>query len=802
MPVSYKGPMVGRENELERLLGFLGQSLSSEGGLVLIAGEVGSGKTTLCEALEYYAVKSGCQIMVGRCVPGARSPHLPFMEALYGIERNPFGDADSLANANIGSLFFSVLESIDGLSKTHPLVLRLEDLHWADSASIALMHFLGRNSRAMRILIVGTYRPEDLHPDASGETHPLKESLRVMRREGIVREIELGPLESRETSKMVPQWLGGEAEQRLVDLVANESNGNPLFAVEIMQLLVGTGQASLRDGMWRLNVEGKVEMPSTIRDVILARIEKLPSQSKLILDSASVVGERFDPELVARSIGVELPVFWDSAELLEREFRLIKNEGKMCSFSHDKIRQVVYDEIPKPRKSRIHKTVGMLLEEKLPDEELLAPLSIHFDRAGDTERCIKYALLAGEYCAKRRAKREAKTFLQLVLSNAASAPGHDSERLEALEGLGDLGFDVSTIKEWWSYYEKFLELNRDKTARARVLAKAAECWDQTMLRDTRKANELLGEAESLAEGNDAILAEVEHRRAELCANDGHPQEALVHLDIANKRYGSAGDSYGALRCRILEVYCLHQMHRFREAKAREESLVTAAKSEGDPVLLLEAQTLCACVDARMGETQSARERASEVVNLAETLGQMWWWRVALRDRARAFELDGDLESARRDALRALENARECEIPFHIATFQIDLGLYEAEMDMLESSNARYEEASRLSESFDMRMKSNLDAGLTLLRAELLSGVGVEEECNRTFEQVIIKMQDLGKLNELVNCRSRYALSLTKRGRPEEAKRQFAAAADVARAIGCETKVRAFEKLAAARSAID
>ena len=202
--MEFAAPMVGRESELELLISLMGKAIAGEGGLVLVSGEAGSGKTMLCEEFEKLAVKSGCIVLVGRCLPGALSPFLPFMEAFYAQVPNPFAESNEATIVNRGRLLLSVLEAVESISKNRVIILWLEDLHWADSASIALLHFLARNVGGLKVLILGTYRPEEIHASSSGETHPLQDDLRILRREGICQELELNPLSDNDTEKIVP----------------------------------------------------------------------------------------------------------------------------------------------------------------------------------------------------------------------------------------------------------------------------------------------------------------------------------------------------------------------------------------------------------------------------------------------------------------------------------------------------------------------------------------------------------------------------------------------------------------------
>ena len=514
--------MVGREEELEFLQGHLGEAISRNGGLVLISGEAGIGKTRLATEFEGKAAAKGCKVLVGNCVPSAQIPYLVFLEALKCLakEENQSrairlkkavkraspdlvgaipvvgGTARALAallkeyEKDDGietkeNLLFGTLELFKVESEQNPLIIRLDDLQWADSASIGMLHFLARNVRDLPIILLGTYRTEEVLTREK-EVHPFLDSLQVMRREGIVEEVELHPLAERETQQVVSIMLQRPVQKEVVDRIFKESGGSPLFTIEVLRMLVSEGRLVEKNGTYMMAGDGVIHIPRTIQEVISRRMDKLSKEQRRILECASVIGERFDPNLLSESLGIDDLHLLDELDTISKSFQLVGWDECTFKFTHAKIRDVTYDAILGPKQAELHKRVGNSLEKRLPDNSLLGALSWHFDRAQLKEKCIKYSLQAGKFCSARKAVIEAKSFYLLVLARTEDDPCHIPERLEALEGLGDLGVHQSTAKEWYSYYEQFLELNRDQKARARVLAKAGECWDQMGLMDVEK----------------------------------------------------------------------------------------------------------------------------------------------------------------------------------------------------------------------------------------------------------------------------------------------------------------------------
>ncbi len=793
--MEHESQLVGRESELEYLMARVTELLSDHGNLLLISGEAGSGKTRLCEELEKRAVRGGCSVLVGRCLPSSQSPYLPFMEAFASVVPNPFVCDEELRNEKQSALMLSILDSLGRLSKEKPVIIRLDDLQWSDSASIAMILFLARTIKSHRVLIIGTYRPEDIHVIASGYVHPLWQVIRTMRSESLCIELDLAPLDANETKRLVPSLLGGQADPDLEDMIAKESNGNPLFALEMIKLLSITNQIIDQDGIWTLKLDRSEHMPSTIREVVLARTDRLSKSQKRILQYASAIGEWFEPAIVEEGLGLDHTYLFVELRSLEDSHGLVVEKEGRFKFAHEKIRQVVYEQISINRKKEVHKAIGYILERRLPNEELLGQLSYHFDKADDNEKCIIYSLGAGKYCLGRRAISEAKSYFLLVVSRGENDGRFEGQVLESLEGLGDLKSDASDPWDWYGFYERYLRISHDGKSRARVLAKAAECWDQVSLGDNKKATELLDSAEALAENDPNILAVVEYRRAELSCNDGRLNDALVHIAKAKRCYEDLGDPIGGLRCSVVEITALHLERRYIEERRIALELLPIARDSGDPELLLAVELQLGLVTAMTGDTELTLRFMSRAIDLANKLGMRRSNRLALMARAQAHELEGRFDLAKKDILDALTSAKKSGAPPDIAICEIELGRYEAELGNYESGDRHLSAAMDIVSNFDLWLRFQLETNLMFLKALLLEARAAFDQSDRLYQEFIENNTESNLSYELLNCRCRYALSLSKRGKWSEAEHQLGMAYALSIPAGCDGRVRAFAKMA-------
>lgn len=384
----------------------------------------------------------------------------------------------------------------------------------------------------------------------------------------------------------------------------------------------------------------------------------------------------------------------------------------------------------------------------------------------------------------------------MVLERTEGDPNLVAERLEALEGVGDIGANQLTAKEWYSYYEQFLKLNHDRKARAMVLAKAGECWDQMGLADVRKAKELLDEAESLSEGDPRNLAVIERERGDLSGNAGDYDEALAHYSKAKGHFEEAGDSIGALKCEMGDIEFLLHAYRLREAKALAEELLSLAKQTEDPELVVQIEISNASADVMVGETELAKMHASEAIRQSDKLEMRWTWRNALGYRSFASDFEGDFESARIDMLKALDSYRMYEsASLPITICEIYLGLYELETGHNVSAEGHYEEGVRIMAAYNSQTWLAVWAKirLSILGADLLAARGGVHQSDDVYNETMRKCEAECWWIELVDCRSRYGMSLAGRGMQDEGRTQFYEAMKIARRIGCEKRVHLMAK---------
>ncbi|HEV2237845.1 MAG TPA: AAA family ATPase [Ktedonobacterales bacterium] len=495
------------------------------GRCVLLAGEPGIGKTRLAQEVDLRARERGMLVASGRCYETQQVVALaPFFEALttaYAAAPQPLRTElplrwphverlilDLAGTLNLPPprtdapdeqqrLFWQVTGFAQALAAARPVVLLVDDLHWADSASVGLLAHLARHTRGHPILVLGTYR-EEARWGQLAET-PLADLVR----EHLVERIVVGRLARSGTEALMRTTLGGaegaegiEIAPALVDLVHTHTDGVPFFIQEIVRTLVERGDITRTAGRWDVRRMDELELPASVRAVIGQRLAHLSPMAREVLYEASVLGQTFrfaDLERIAERSPVEWEMALDEAVTVA----LLRETGiELYAFHHALIQQVLYAGLPSRRKQRLHQAAGEALE-RWPEPERArraAELAEHFLKAGAGARAMPYLLLAGSQAEVVYARGEAEQHYRQALELAHEL-GDQAQEAEALKQLGDLLEGSARYDEARGAYEHALALGQgpaqDPVGRAglhhhigstfnaqkRVL-EAAEAYDQ------------------------------------------------------------------------------------------------------------------------------------------------------------------------------------------------------------------------------------------------------------------------------------------------------------------------------------
>jgi DNA-binding SARP family transcriptional activator len=518
-----EGPLIGRERERAVLQAALETAWAGAGRVVTVLGEAGIGKSRLVGALAADASGHGGGVLVGRAYESERG--LPFglwidafrtgrvvedPELLAGLgtrERAELGRLVPLpASAapgpfDPGQLFKAVALLVVRAASRQPLLILLEDVHWADEMSLRLLAYLGRQLATHRVLVVITGREEEL--DLSGALDRTFEELARARR---LEALALAPLSRAATSTLVEQLLPrGTLRDQVATFeedVWRLSEGNPFVVVETVQ--------AYRQG----SPPGapRMVMPARVQEVIVQRVERLGEGSRRLAAAAAVVGRECHFALLQRTAGLDDEGAVEAVEELVRR-RVLRAANDRFRLAHDRIREAVYQHLLPPRRALLHRRAADALETlrgagTVPDP---STLGMHYHRAGEWDRAASYHHEAARLAAERFAYREAVLAAEAALEAVGRLPTDVTTRAHAFELEMLLAFSLVFLGEYeaaLAHYDvaaRCAEILADEDRRARALA--ARVTPLAFLGRYAEARETGERALTLAAGRDDLTGQ-------------------------------------------------------------------------------------------------------------------------------------------------------------------------------------------------------------------------------------------------------------------------------------------------------
>jgi regulation of enolase protein 1 (concanavalin A-like superfamily) len=346
-----------------------------------------------------------------------------------------------------------------------PLLLLLDDLHWADDGSLSLLQYLARRARDLRLLIVGTYRDVELNT-----RHPLERTLASMNRERQYQRLLLRRLPESAVAQMVVALLADPSgPPEFIAALYRETEGNPFYIQEVVKHLVEDGAIYREENRWQIKPLGEFSVPQSIKVTIGRRLQRLGEESREALTLAAVIGQQFSFEVLLKASGVDEARLLDWVEEwlgahLVVEQRLGREE--VYRFQHAQIRAVPYEALSLRRKARLHERVGLALEEVHAGslEEHLDELAYHFAQARSgtaVEKGIDYCLRAGEKARKLYASEEAIRHLTAALELLDGLPEdepHLRQRWEVVWRLQKAHLDFRAFERAQDVLQDYMDL--------------------------------------------------------------------------------------------------------------------------------------------------------------------------------------------------------------------------------------------------------------------------------------------------------------------------------------------------------
>ena len=445
---------VGREAPLKALMDRLDRTVNGSGTVLLLGGSAGVGKSRLVRDFKQEAASRGVRTVEGRCSAAESSvPYAPFMDALrFRIAR---GEGQAVASV-LGplrevlapifpqlpgttehidatpdrpfELIYSVLARLAG---EDPMVLVLEDVHWADQTSLELLQRIAHRASSLKLLLVATYRSDELHA-----SHPLRRLLGSLARERVGDTITLDPLTQEETAEMLRCMLDADPDPSFVLAIWKRAEGNPFFVEELVTALAEGGPVQPTAEAAR--ALDRAKLPETVSEVVLARVHAMGPTALDTLSAAAVLGRTVEFDVLREVLGMSEEALLGVIEQLVAHQLLREDrtgDGEQYTFPHALMQEALYESVIARRRRLLHRQVADVIERRgAPRTSTrMEQLAYHFRLGGDHTKAYEYSVLAGDEAVRLRAWDDAQS--------------HYEHGLESLEELGDGGARSSPLLE-------------------------------------------------------------------------------------------------------------------------------------------------------------------------------------------------------------------------------------------------------------------------------------------------------------------------------------------------------------------
>jgi DNA-binding SARP family transcriptional activator/DNA-binding CsgD family transcriptional regulator len=678
-------PFVGRTREVKTLRTLVPRASAGGRRVALVGGEAGSGKSRLVREFAHDVAEEGVLVLYGACDAVVRSPYRPFVEALGHLVRA----TEDLVRADLGPaggeltrllpdlalrigelgppitadpdterhrLHTAVTDVLTNAARRRPLMLVLEDGHWADTPTLLLLRHLARAATDARILLLATFR--DTEADVPAE---LAGALTELRRYDDVVRIHLGGLSEKEIAEFLRSASGATAAvaPELARRIRDVTAGNPFLLCELWRTLAETEAFETVEGTVRLTRPlEEIATPESIREVVRDRVSRLPPPTRELLDLASVAGPEFELEILRRAAGSLSAL--EGLESAERTGLIeeIPSHSIAYRFTHELVRRALYDRLSGARRAELHLRVAEALEgaHRSPAGPVLADLAHHFTVAaalGGRERAITYNLLAAEAATAALDHDEAAARLRTALDL-----GIDGERRHAEVQL-ELG--AACVRAGESLEAIHAYRGAGETARSvgdgELLARAAvgfeeACWRPGML--DQRAVEFLEEASAALPAGDSVLrARVLAGLAlALAAQGDHPRGAVVR-DNAIEMARRIDDREG-LATVLMHAYFARGATPLEDVLEMQTESRDLAAQIGDIELHAQAMEWRVPPLMALGDVEAARQQLATVMEMAQRVRQPFILYVAEQYNSALALLEGRFP----DAEAAAERSRE------------------------------------------------------------------------------------------------------------------------------------------------
>jgi DNA-binding CsgD family transcriptional regulator/tetratricopeptide (TPR) repeat protein len=679
-------PFVGRAAELEKLRTLLPRAAGERRRVVLLAGEPGAGKSRLAREFASQVAMEGTLVLYGACDAVIRTPYGPFVEALERLVwmtevaqlRSALGagggeltrllpdlplrvgelrqPVESDPDTERHRLHTAVAELLANVSQARPILLVLEDGHWADPTTLLLLRHLARSAWSARLLILATFR--DSEADVPGE---LAETLADLRRSDDVVRMRLTGLSGVEISDLVSRAAGSDPDPELRELASaihDLTGGNAFLVCELWRALIETGTVEVAGGQVRVTRPlTELGTPESVREVVSQRLSRLTPRTIDLLELAATAGPEFELEPVRRAARIAEPELLAAFEeavgsgMIEE----LPSQRLACRFTHEIVRRALYDRLSGLRRAELHLRVGEALESAgASSDRALADLAHHFGAAapfGGAKQAIDYNLRAARAASAALAFDDAAMRLRTAIEIGVEG---EPERAGALLELGAASHRAGKANDALEAFSSAAEIARALES-TELLARAAigyeeACWRPGVIRaDTV---ELLEEAlAEVDDSNDELRIGLLAGLARALDHVGESERGALVRDNAIALARRGGDRAGLAKV-LVRSYWARGTTPLEEILAMLTEAGDLAQELGDAEVQTDAMAWRVPTLIALCDLPSARAEVVVMREMAERTAQPFMLHIAEHYGSAIALCDGNLAEAEAMARRS------------------------------------------------------------------------------------------------------------------------------------------------------
>ena len=611
-------PFVGRDVPLQELRSHWQAARAGGRRVAMLVGEPGIGKTRLAAEFCRSAHQEGALVLLGRCYEESLVPYQAFVEAVrHYMSESPLDElrlqvgrhratlarlipelgvpAPEAASSGAEAaqreqflLFDAVASLLRGVADDHPLILVLDDLHWADAPTLQLLRHVVRATERARLLILGTYRETEVD-----QAHPLVRALAELRRARALDTVTLAGLQEEDVAELISSRAGRTVPAAFAHSIADRTEGNPFFVEELLRDVSA-------DDDWNAAL-ARIALPQSVKDVLQRRVGRLDETCRRVLTVAAVGGREFALEMIERVADMADVRVAESLEHAIAAHIIEETSSIGCyRFAHALIREAIYEQLSRTRRAQLHRMVGAGIESVAGEtaDESASELAHHFSEAGDARKAYRYHTIAAAAAQRVYAVEPALAHYAGALE-AAAALGFEPDRDPALRNL-------------------LLQRGRMRYRTGDHAGSAADF--EAALGGARRSGDRVIEMETL---NDLGIMQL---RSNLGAAASSHEAAL---EIAQELGDTAAETNALDR---LAVICSHLLEFDRALELGERAL-ELARGTGDPVVAGRAMDSIKLAVWQIGDLARLEEVTTELELLWRERGDLWYMQWTLLEGA-------------------------------------------------------------------------------------------------------------------------------------------------------------------------